>query len=168
MHGELLLAVVWQAVLGPLALVRVSRSLSGHEETAAAPCRPESRENGPSWVALLSHTKGGLWSLVLFRTESMRPRCHWVLVGMDQFTHRILGFGMQALAADGRALCSMFNYAISPTVSHAFSEHTSLQFQTRASARSVLADYFQSTELFSRGINQLSWAKTAAHCLQCL
>ena len=32
---------------------------------------------------------------------------------MDQFTRRIVGFGVQAVAVDGPALCRMFNQAIS-------------------------------------------------------
>jgi hypothetical protein len=35
------------------------------------------------------------------------------LVVLDQFTHRIVGFGVQAVAVDGPALCRMFNQAIS-------------------------------------------------------
>ena len=79
----------------------------------AAHYRPERREHGPSWLTLLSHTKDSLWSLDLFRTESILLRSHWVLVVMDQFTRRIIGFGVQASALDGPALCRMFNQAIS-------------------------------------------------------
>ena len=79
----------------------------------AAHYRPERRENGPSWLTLLGHTKDSLWSLDLFRTESILLRSHWVLVVMDQFTRRIIGFGVQAVAVDGPALCRMFNQAIS-------------------------------------------------------
>jgi hypothetical protein len=32
---------------------------------------------------------------------------------MDQFTRRIVGFGVQAAALDGPGLCRMFNQAIS-------------------------------------------------------
>jgi len=32
---------------------------------------------------------------------------------MDVFTRRIIGFGVQATAVDGPALCRMFNQAIS-------------------------------------------------------
>jgi transposase InsO family protein len=32
---------------------------------------------------------------------------------MDQFTRRIIGFGVQAIAVDGSGLCRMFNQAIS-------------------------------------------------------
>jgi putative transposase len=35
------------------------------------------------------------------------------LVVMDQFTRRIVGFGVQAVGVDGPALCRMFNQAIS-------------------------------------------------------
>ena len=78
----------------------------------AAHYRPERRENGPSWLTLLGHTKDSLWGLDLFRTESILLRSHWVLVVMDQFTRRIVGFGVQAAAVDGPALCRMFNQAI--------------------------------------------------------
>jgi transposase InsO family protein len=75
--------------------------------------RPDRRDDGPSWLTLLGHTKDSLWSLDLFRTESILLRSHWVLVVMDQFTRRIVGFGVQAVAVDGPALCRMFNQAIS-------------------------------------------------------
>jgi transposase InsO family protein len=79
----------------------------------AAHYRPEGRDNGPSWLTLLGHSKDSLWSLDLFRTESILLRSHWVLVVLDQFTRRIVGFGVQAEAIDGPALCRMFNQAIS-------------------------------------------------------
>ena len=75
--------------------------------------RPERRESGPSWLTFLGHTKDSLWSIDLFRTESILLKTHWVLVIMDQFTRRIIGFGVQAVAVDGTALCRMFNQAIS-------------------------------------------------------
>ena len=39
-------------------------------------------------------------------------RTHWVLVVMDQFTRRIVGFGIHSGIVDGVALCRMFNRAI--------------------------------------------------------
>jgi putative transposase len=75
--------------------------------------RPERRDDGPSWLTLLGHSKDSLWSLDLFRTESILLRSHWVLVVLGQFTRRIIGFGVQAVAVDGQALCRMFNQAIS-------------------------------------------------------
>ena len=56
--------------------------------------------------------KDSLWSVDLFRCESAVLRTHWILVVMDQYTRRIIGFGLQAGAVDGIALCRMFNYAI--------------------------------------------------------
>src|SRR5205809_7990897 len=48
----------------------------------------------------------------LFRCESATLRSHWVLVVMDQYTRRIIGFGVHAGTVDGAALCRMFNRAI--------------------------------------------------------
>jgi len=50
-----------------------------------------------------------LWSTDLFRCESMLLKSHWVLVVTDQFTRRIIGFGVHSGFVDGVALCRMFN-----------------------------------------------------------
>src|ERR1022692_4664240 len=39
--------------------------------------RPERRDNGPSWLTLLGHTKDSLWSLDLFRIQSILLSSHW-------------------------------------------------------------------------------------------
>jgi len=75
--------------------------------------RPERGKSGPSWLTILGHSKDSLWSMDLFRTESILLRAHWILVVMDQFSRRIIGFGVQATTVDGVALCRMFNQAIS-------------------------------------------------------
>ncbi len=75
--------------------------------------RPAPHEGGPSWLTFIGHAKDSLWSVDLFRCESILLRTHWVLVVMDQFTRRIIGFGVQAGDVDGVALCRMFNRAIS-------------------------------------------------------
>ena len=74
--------------------------------------RPGPDSGGPSWLTFLGHLKDSLWSVDLFRCESATLRTHWVLVVMDQFTRRILGFGVHAGTVDGVALCRMFNRAI--------------------------------------------------------
>ena len=79
----------------------------------AAHYRPGSGVDGPSWLSFLGHAKDSLWSIDLFRCESIRLKSHWVLVIMDQFTRRIIGFGVHAGDVDGVALCRMFNTAIS-------------------------------------------------------
>jgi putative transposase len=38
--------------------------------------------------------KDSLWSVDLFRCESILLRSHWVMV-MDVFTRRIVGFGVE-------------------------------------------------------------------------
>jgi hypothetical protein len=74
--------------------------------------RPESGSGGPSWLAFLGHAKDSLWSCGLFRCESATLRTHWVLVVMDQFTRRVIGFGVHCGVVDGVALCRMFQRAI--------------------------------------------------------
>jgi putative transposase len=74
--------------------------------------RPEANVGGPSWLTFLGHTKDSLWSCDLFRCESATLRTHWVLVVMDQFTRRIIGFGVHPGIVDGPALCRMFRRAI--------------------------------------------------------
>ena len=83
----------------------VRRVLSSHY-------RPASDSDGPSWLTFLGHAKDSLWSCDLFRCESAILRTHWVLVVMDQFTRRIIGFGVQCGNVDGAALCCMFRRAI--------------------------------------------------------
>lgn len=73
---------------------------------------PESGSGRPSWLTFLGHTKDSLWSADLFCCESLTLRTHWVLVIMDQFTRRIVGFGIHRGIVDGTALCRMFQQAI--------------------------------------------------------
>ena len=74
--------------------------------------RPEAPSGGPSWLTFLGHMKDSLWSCDLFRCESATLRTHWVLVVMDQFTRRLIGFGVHSGVVDGPALCRMFQRAI--------------------------------------------------------
>ena len=74
--------------------------------------RPKPDSAGPSWLTFLGHAKDGLWSCDLFRCESAILRTHWVLVVMDQFTRRIIGFGVHRGVVDGWGMCRMFLRAI--------------------------------------------------------
>ncbi len=78
----------------------------------AAHYHPGSGDSGLSWLSFVGHAKDILWSVDLFRCESVRLKSHWVLVVMDQFTRRITGFAVHAGNVDGIALCCMFNKAI--------------------------------------------------------
>ncbi len=73
---------------------------------------PNSGGNGPSWLSFIGHAKDSLRSADLFRCESILLKSHWVVVVMDQYTRRIIGFGIHAGAVDGSNLCWLFNSAI--------------------------------------------------------
>jgi putative transposase len=77
----------------------------------AARYQPAPDSEGPSWLTILGHAKDSLWSLDLFRCESAILRTHWVLVVMDQWTRRIVGFGVHRGVVDGVDVCRMFNRA---------------------------------------------------------
>jgi transposase InsO family protein len=68
--------------------------------------------SGPSWLSFIVHTTGSLWSVDLFRCESIVRRSYWVLVVMDQFTRRIVGIGVHGGAVTGADICRMFKAAI--------------------------------------------------------
>src|SRR6202158_3277598 len=89
----------------PIDKDMVRRILANHH-------RPGQDFDGPSWLTFLGHMKDRLWSMDLFRCESATLRTHWVLVVMDQYTRRIIGFGVHSGTVDGVALCRMFNRAI--------------------------------------------------------
>jgi transposase InsO family protein len=63
-------------------------------------------------LSFIGHTTDSLWSVDLFRCESIALRSYWVLVVMDQFTRRLIGFGVQCGAVTGADVCRMFNAAI--------------------------------------------------------
>jgi len=67
---------------------------------------------GSSWLAAIGHAKDRLWSVDLFRAESILLRSYWILVVMDVYTRRIIGFGVAAAHLDGIRVCRMFNCAI--------------------------------------------------------
>jgi len=63
-------------------------------------------------LTFIAQTKDSLWSLDLFRCESILLRSHWVLVALELFTRRIVGFGIAPEGMDGISVCRMFNDAI--------------------------------------------------------
>jgi len=69
--------------------------------------------NGPSWLSFIAHMKDSLWSIDLFRCESISLQTHWVLVVMNQWSRRIIGFAVHPGSVDGIALCRMFNRTVS-------------------------------------------------------
>jgi transposase InsO family protein len=68
--------------------------------------------DGPSWLTVIGYAKDSLWSADLFRCESILLKSYWILVVMDVFTRRIIGFGVAPADLDGPVVCRMFNRAI--------------------------------------------------------
>ena len=58
----------------------VRRVLAKHYEPS------DSGTNGPSWLTFIGHVKDSLWSVDLFRCESILLRSHWIMIVMDVFT----------------------------------------------------------------------------------
>ena len=69
--------------------------------------------NGPSWLTFLGHSKDSLWSVDFFRAESINLKSHWIMIVMDQFTRRIVGFSVHPGNVTGIDACRMFNNIIS-------------------------------------------------------
>lgn len=76
----------------------VRRVLASHYKS-----NPSNR--GPSRLTTIVHAKDSVWSVDLFRCESIVLKSHWVMVAMDQYTRRIIGFGVHAGIVDGSTLC---------------------------------------------------------------
>src|SRR5437879_8055258 len=57
---------------------------------------PGQDSDGPSWLTFLGHMKDSLWSMHLFRCASATLQSYWVLVVMDQYTRRIIEFGVRS------------------------------------------------------------------------
>jgi transposase InsO family protein len=72
----------------------------------------DSGNDGPSWLTLIGQMKDSVWSVDLFRRESILLRSHWVLLVMDVCTRRLVGFGVERANIDGVSVCRMFNRAI--------------------------------------------------------
>jgi transposase InsO family protein len=74
--------------------------------------RPAPGGIGPSWLSFIGRVTDSLWSVDLFRCESIVLRSYWVLVVMDQFTRRLVGVGVHHGPVNSADLCRMFNAAI--------------------------------------------------------
>ena len=74
--------------------------------------RPAPGGTGPSWLSFVGHTTDSLWSVDLLRCASIVLQSDWVRVVMDQFTRRLVGFGVHRGPVDAPSLCRMCNAAI--------------------------------------------------------
>jgi len=75
--------------------------------------KPSSNDDGPSWLTVIGNMKDSLWSIDFFRCESIQLKSHWVMVLMDQYTRRIIGFAVHPGTLDGISICMLFNKIIS-------------------------------------------------------
>src|ERR1700740_1696928 len=75
-----------------------SSSCNGREVSTRVP-----RPAAPSsfTVTLIAHAKDSVWCVDLFRVESILMRSHWVMLVMDVFTRRTVGFGIAPASIDG-------------------------------------------------------------------
>ena len=89
--------------------------------------RPKPDADGPSWLTFIGHLKDSLWSIDLFRCESARLRTHWIVVVMDQYTRRIIGFGVQVGKVDGPL--DGENPRLGIDLNRSYSEHAHLPTQ---------------------------------------
>ena len=72
---------------------------------------PRPGGEGPSWLTVIADARDSLRSIDLFRCESILLKSFWVMLVMDVFTRRIVGFGVERTDIDGVAVCRMFNHA---------------------------------------------------------
>jgi putative transposase len=72
----------------------------------------DAKTNGPPWLTFIGQMKDSLWCVDLFRCESILLHSHWVLLVMDVWTRRVVGFDVERGNVDGVTVCRMFNRAI--------------------------------------------------------
>jgi transposase InsO family protein len=79
-------------------------------------------------LTFIAQSRDSLWSVDLFRCESILLRSYWVMLVMDVFTRRIIGFGVERADIDGVAVCRMFNCVIArqPLPKHISTDHDPL------------------------------------------
>ena len=75
--------------------------------------KPGTDSDGPSWLTFLGHSKDSLWSMDFFTAESVLFKSYSIMVVMDQFSRRIVGFAVHRGHIDGVALCRMFSEIVS-------------------------------------------------------
>ena len=71
--------------------------------------RPDTKGDGPSWLTFIGDQADSLWSIDFFRAESILLKSHWILIVMDQYSRKIVGFAAVKGPVTGVILCAMFN-----------------------------------------------------------
>jgi putative transposase len=65
--------------------------------------KPKPNNNGPSWLSFIANVKDSLWSIDFFKVESVFVKRYKVMVVMNQYTRRIIGFAVHQLLQKKRA-----------------------------------------------------------------
>ena len=68
--------------------------------------RPDSGTDRQSWLSFIAQLKDSLWSIDLLRCESILLCNHRIMVVMDVFTRRIIGFGVEPAHIDRVSICA--------------------------------------------------------------
>ena len=68
--------------------------------------------DGLSWLTFLAQAKDRLWRLDRFRCESIQLPRYGVLVVIEVFSRRLVGFGVERAPIDGLSVCRMSNRVI--------------------------------------------------------
>jgi len=117
------------ALVRPATLLRFHQTLIRRKYRRLFSSSPSPRRKpGPSWLTFIAQAKDSLWSVDLFRCESILLHSHWVLLVIDVFTRRIIGFGIERGSIDGLSVCRMFNHAVTdrPSPKHVSTDHDPL------------------------------------------
>ena len=71
--------------------------------------RPGPGGDGPSWLSVIRQARVSCVASTSFAVSQFCSRATGVMVVMDIFTRRIIGFGVVAANLDGSSVCRMFN-----------------------------------------------------------
>jgi len=74
--------------------------------------KPKNGDKSTTWLTFIGHMKDSLWSLDFLCCESISLKTHWVMIIMDQYTRRIIGFAVHQGNLSGPVICRMFNRII--------------------------------------------------------
>ena len=69
----------------------------------------EIKASGPSWLSFIGNSLNGLWSVDYFKVESICLKSYLVMVVIDVYSRKIIGFSVEKYPLTGSKLCRMFN-----------------------------------------------------------
>jgi putative transposase len=68
---------------------------------------PPYKGNGPSWLEFFANSVNGLWSVDVFRCESVFLKSCYVMVAIDIYSRKIIGFSIEKSTHTGTGICRM-------------------------------------------------------------